>query len=202
MEAFSDGVFAFAMTLLVLGLRDPTMGSTDSLLKGLFGEWPAFLAFGISFTTILVNWMNHHNLFTYVRRIDGSFMLLNGLLLLATTLIPFTTSLVADHILLPDSGTAAEVYSGTFLLVAMAWNLLWQYAIRHPGILASSISDAEIRTTTRQFLFGPMLYVVAFIAAFFSGIASLAINLVVLAMFAFFAAITTIGGRSGENVQG
>src|SRR5690242_7479188 len=206
MEAFSDGVFAFAMTLLVLGLRDPTMDSSGSplqglsLLQGLFGEWPAFLAFGISFTTILVNWMNHHNLFTYVRRIDGPFMLLNGLLLLATTLIPFTTSLIADHILLVDSGTAAEVYSGTFLLVALAWNLLWQYTIRHPGILASSVSDAEMRTTTRQFLFGPILYVVAFIAAFFSGIASLGINLVVLAMFAFFAAITKIGGRAVENV--
>ena len=202
MEAFSDGVFAFAMTLLVLGLKDPTMSSTGPLLQGLFAEWPAFLAFGISFTTILVMWMNHHNLFTYVRRIDGPFMLLNGLLLLATTLIPFTTSLVADHILLVDSGTAAEVYTGTFLFVALAWNLLWQYAIMHPGVLASSISDEEIKSTTRQFFFGPSLYVVAFIAAFFSGIASLGINLVVLAIYAFFAAITTIGGRSVQNVQG
>ena len=196
MEAFSDGVFAFAMTLLVLGLRDPTIGSTGSLLQGLFGEWPAFLAFGISFTTILVMWINHHNMFTYVRRIDGPFMLLNGLLLLATTLIPFTTSLVADHIQFADSGTATEVYSGTFLFVALAWNLLWQYAIRHPGVLASTVSEEEIITTTRQFIFGPMLYVVAFIAAFFSGIASLAINLIVLAVYTFFAAITTIGGRS------
>ncbi|HVH14860.1 MAG TPA: TMEM175 family protein [Candidatus Angelobacter sp.] len=201
MEAFSDGVFAFAMTLLVLGLRDPTMGLTGSLLQGLFGEWPAFLAFGISFTTILVMWMNHHNLFTYVRRIDGPFMLLNGLLLLATTLIPFTTSLVADHIQFADSGTAAEVYSGIFLLVALAWNLLWQYASRHPGILASSVSDAEIKTTTRQFIFGPTLYVVAFAVAFFSGIASLAINLLVLAIYAFFADITPIGGRTIENAQ-
>ncbi len=201
MEAFSDGVFAFAMTLLVLGLRDPTIGSTGPLLQGLFGEWPAFLAFGISFMTILVMWMNHHNLFTYVNRIDGPFMLLNGLLL-AATLIPFTTSLVADHLQFADSGTAAEVYSGTFLFVALAWNLLWQYAIRHPGVLARSVSDAEIKTTTRQFVFGPMLYVVAFIAAFFSGIASLAIILIVLAIYAFFAAITTIGRRAVENVQG
>jgi len=201
MEAFSDGVFAFAMTLLVLGLRDPTIGSTGPLLQGLFGDWPAFLAFGISFTTILVMWMNHHNLFTYVNRIDGPFMLLNGLLL-AATLIPFTTSLVADHLQFADSGTAAEVYSGTFLFVALAWNLLWQYAIRHPGVLARSVSDAEIKTTTRQFVFGPMLYVVAFIAAFFSGIASLAIILIVLAIYAFFAAITTIGRRAVENVQG
>ena len=146
--------------------------------------------------------MNHHNLFTYINRIDGPFTLLNGLLLLATTLIPFTTSLVADHITSTDSGTAAEVYSGTFLLVALAWNLLWQYAIRHPRVLASSVSDAEINTTTRQFIFGPMLYVVAFIAAFFSGIASLAIILLVLVIYAFFAAITTIGGRAIENVQG
>ena len=201
MEAFSDGVFAFAMTLLVLGLRDPTIGSTGSLLQGLFGEWPAFLAFGISFTTILVMWINHHNMFTYVRRIDGPFMLLNGLLLLATTLIPFTTSLVADHIQFADSGTAAEVYSGTFLFVALAWNLLWQYAIRHPGVLASTVSEEEIITTTRQFIFGPMLYVVAFIAAFFSGIASLAINLIVLAVYTFFAAITTTGGRSIQPAQ-
>ncbi len=208
MEAFSDGVFAFAMTLLVLGLRDPTIDSAGSsiqglsLLQGLLGEWPAFLAFGISFTTILVNWINHHNLFTYVRRIDGPFMLLNGLLLLATTLIPFTTSLVADHLLAADSGTAAEVYSGTFLFVASAWNLLWQYAIRHPGILARSVSDAEIRTTTRQFFYGPVLYILAFITAFFSGIASLAINLVVLAAYAFFAAKTIIGGRSIESNVG
>ena len=201
MEAFSDGVFAFAMTLLVLGLRDPTIGSTGSLLQGLSGEWPAFLAFGISFTTILVMWINHHNMFTYVRRIDGPFMLLNGLLLLATTLIPFTTSLVADHIQFADSGTATEVYSGTFLFVALAWNLLWQYAIRHPGVLASTVSEEEIITTTRQFIFGPMLYVVAFIAAFFSGIASLAINLIVLAVYTFFAAITTIGGRSIQPAQ-
>src|SRR5439155_6298076 len=159
MEAFSDGVFAFAMTLLVLGLRDPTIGSTGPLLQGLFGEWPAFLAFGISFTTILVMWMNHHNLFTYINRIDGPFMLLNGLLLLATTLIPFTTSLVADHIQFADSGTATEVYSGTFLFVALAWNLLWQYAIRHLGVLDSTVSEEEIITTTRQFIFGPMLYV-------------------------------------------
>ena len=110
--------------------------------------------------------------------------------------------LVADHIRSADSGTAAEVYSGTFLFVALAWNLLWQYAIRHPGVLARSVSDAEIKTTTRQFVFGPMLYVVAFIAAFFSGIASLVIILIVLAIYAFFAAITTIGGRAVENVQG
>src|SRR5438445_11124599 len=101
------------MTLLVLGLRDPSMGSAGPLLQGLFAEWPAFLAFGISFTTILVNWMNHHILFTYVRRVDGSLMLLMVLLLLATTLIPFTTSLVAVDIKFADSyfGVAAQGYS-------------------------------------------------------------------------------------------
>src|SRR5207244_5919784 len=130
MEAFSDGVFAFAMTLLVLGLRDPAIGSTGPLLQGLFGEWPAFLAFGISFMTILVMWMNHHNLFTYVNRIDGPFMLLNGLLLLAATLIPFTTSLVADHIPSADSSTAAQRYFGTFFFVVFTWILLWHYTIR------------------------------------------------------------------------
>ena len=73
LEAFSDGVFAFAITLLVLGLKDPTSGNNVSLFQGLLGEWPTFFAFVTSFTTILIMWMNHHNMFNYISRIDREF---------------------------------------------------------------------------------------------------------------------------------
>src|ERR1700681_2747920 len=80
LEAFSDGVFAFAITLLVLDLKDPSAGA-NGLLKGLLTEWPSFFALLTSFATILIMWVNHHNMFNLVKRIDAQFMFLNGALL-------------------------------------------------------------------------------------------------------------------------
>src|SRR5437899_3903157 len=99
MEAFSDGVFAFAITLLALNLRDPA-GSGVSLSEGLISEWPAFFAFVTSFITVLIMWMNHHNMFNYIRRADRRLMLVNGFLLLFVVFTTWTTSLVAAHIVL------------------------------------------------------------------------------------------------------
>ena len=73
LEAFSDGVFAFAITLLVLGLHDPVSNGSTSLFKGLLSEWPTFFAFVTSFIAELIMWMNHHNMFNYIRRIDREF---------------------------------------------------------------------------------------------------------------------------------
>ncbi len=151
LEAFSDGVFAFAITLLVLGLKDPTSGSSVSLFQGLLGEWPTFFAFVTSFTTILIMWMNHHNMFSYIRRVDREFMLLNGTLLLFVTLTPFTTLLVASHILSSDANTAAVVYSGEFFLLAIAWNRLWRYASGQGKLLGKDVAPSQVRTITRQY---------------------------------------------------
>ncbi|TLZ94896.1 MAG: DUF1211 domain-containing protein [Methanobacteriota archaeon] len=91
-EAFSDGVFAFAITLLVLNLRDPTTAPDlplgTSLLDGLIHEWQSFFALVTSFITILVMWLNHHNMFSHIGRVDRRLMLMNGLLLLFVVLTP------------------------------------------------------------------------------------------------------------------
>src|SRR3989442_15992289 len=92
MEAFSDGVFAFAITLLALNLRDPATSGV-SLSQGLIDEWPSFFAFVTSFITVLIMWMNHHNMFNYIRKIDRRLMLMNGVLLLFVVLTVFNTSL-------------------------------------------------------------------------------------------------------------
>src|SRR5213594_1541605 len=118
MEAFSDGVFAFAITLLVLNLRDPATSSL-SLFNGLKQAWPSFFALVTSFVTILIMWMNHHNMFNYIRRIDRRLMFFNGLLLLLVVLTPFTTGLIADHMLSEYAGTAAAIYAGTFLILSI-----------------------------------------------------------------------------------
>src|SRR5437867_1950508 len=90
-EAFSDGVFAIAVTLLVLELQVPQLGeeaSSSELWSALLSRWPSYAAYLVSFATILIVWVNHHRLFTIIRRSDSRFLFLNGALLLMVTIIP------------------------------------------------------------------------------------------------------------------
>src|SRR3954466_11846030 len=97
-EAFSDGVFAIAITLLVLDLKvPPDAGSNAELWAALVGQWPIYFAFLSSFLVILIMWINHHRLFTHIRRTDNVLMMLNGLLLLGITVVPFPTRLLAEY---------------------------------------------------------------------------------------------------------
>ncbi len=189
-EAFSDGVFAFAITLLVLNLRDPSTSGV-SLSQGLINEWQSFFALVTSFITILVMWLNHHNMFSHIDRVDRRLMLRNGILLLFVVLTPFTTSIVAGHMTLPDAGTAAVVYSGNFLFIAIAWNVLWRYCAKGRRLLREDVTDAEARTITRQYLVAPLGSVVALAISSISGLASVT---VVLAIAAFYA----ITGSHGD----
>ncbi|HEV2225419.1 MAG TPA: TMEM175 family protein [Nitrososphaerales archaeon] len=188
-EAFSDGVFAFAITLLVLYLKDPFPNGGGNLLLGLVNQWPTFFAFVTSFMTILIMWVGHHEMFNYVVRADRRFMFLNGFLLFFVTLTPFTTSLVADHIVSSDSNTAAAVYSASFLLLGVAWNFVWRYASGPHKLFSRDLSAAELKIFTRNFYVGPISYAAALLIAFVSGIASVAL---ILAVAVFYA----VGSRS------
>ncbi len=187
MEAFSDGVFAFAITLLALNLRDPA-GNGVSLSQGLIDEWPSFFALVTSFVTVLIMWMNHHNMFNYIRKIDRRLMLLNGALPLFVVLTVFNTSLVADHIGQPDANVAATVYAGTFFL-AIVWNGLWWYCTSGRRLLGRGVTEQQANAITRQYRVAPFSYGVALVIAPFSGLASVA---VILAVAGFFAITATI----------
>src|SRR5450631_832802 len=99
LEAFSDGVFAIAITLLVLNLKVPPhdLPEGQTLLQALGHEWAAYEAFLISFATVGVMWISHHRLFTHIRRVDHGLLVLNTLLLLGVTVVPFPTALLAAH---------------------------------------------------------------------------------------------------------
>ncbi len=115
LEAFSDGVIAVAITLLALDLGVPHQEAGHpwhGLLQALADQWPIYLAYLLSFTTILIMWVNHHGLFKVIERVDHLFLLLNGALLLVITLFPFATILLADYIEQPDKKTAQVVYAG------------------------------------------------------------------------------------------
>ncbi len=201
MEAFSDGVFAFAITLLALALRDPvsTASGSPTLADGLIHELPAFFAFVTSFVSVLIMWVNHHNMFNYIHRIDPRLMFLNGLPLMFVVLTPFTTSLVGDHILDSYAGTAALVYSGTFFVLAIVWNGLWRYAAHGLRLVGRHVTREHVESISRQYLGGPLLYGVALAVAFFNGVASVAI---IFGVAAYFAITATISRAPRSTVRG
>jgi uncharacterized membrane protein len=132
LEAFSDGVFAIAITLLVIEIRPPELHEGERLAHALWAQWPSYVAYLVSFLTIGVIWLNHHRVFTQVARVDGPLLLLNLNLLLWTGLIPFPTAVVAEH--LGGAGeaarTAAALYSGVLLLMGLAFGALFAWVTR------------------------------------------------------------------------
>jgi len=123
-EAFSDGVFAIASTLLILEIRLPSAGVEGSLWTGLVALWPSYLAFGLSFFVILVTWIAHHDLMRLIRATNHQVLLANGCALIYVTFIPFPTAVLAANLGGPEASTAAAFYCGTFVLGSGAFNLL------------------------------------------------------------------------------
>ncbi len=177
-EAFSDGVFAIAVTLLVLELKVPSLpggGAGNALAAALLRQWPSYLAFVTSFFTILIMWANHHAIFNLVRRSDAEFLFANGFLLLLVTVVPFPTALLAQYLDKPGAPVAAAVYAGTFVLAGLAYNVLWRSAIRGRRLLKSGVRDETIHEMTRRYRLGVPMYLVATAAAFVSVTISVAI---------------------------
>jgi uncharacterized membrane protein len=187
-EAFSDGVFAVAITLLVLnihGLPDPTKPLPDAdLLTLLSKQWPTYLAFVTSFATIGVMWTNHHRLFTHIRRVDTSLLALNLLLLLVIVFIPFPTTLLTSYITHPEYHYAALLYSATGILLATSFNLLWRYASYKNRLLNKNADQEAVKAITNQYRYGPLFYVVTFILALIYVPASIVLTLLLAIFFA------------------
>jgi uncharacterized membrane protein len=120
LEAFSDGVFAIAITLLILELiqiLDPR--DHHSLVSQLFSHWQALAAFGIGFLTILICWINHHLAFLYIKRLDTSLFWANGFVLLVVTLTPFPTAILAEYFE-QEPKTALSIFGINYFLMSLA----------------------------------------------------------------------------------
>jgi len=178
-EAFSDGVFAVAITLLVFGLKVPPLSpetfSVGGLALALFKEWPSYLIFITSFATILIMWQGHHNIFKLVHRSDSPFLFANGFLLLLVTLVPFPTSLVAQYLTTPAAAVTCAVYSGVFVVINVAYNLLWWSVAHRHRLLNPGVSPAQVKSLTRKILIGFPLYLLATLLAFWNPYVSLGI---------------------------
>jgi uncharacterized membrane protein len=186
-EAFSDGVFAIAITLLVLELHLPN-AKKYGVWRGLVHEWPQFAAYLTSFFIIGIMWANHHSMFTSIVRSDRMLLFLNLLLLLWTTLLPFPTRLVAEH--LRDGGSnaaqAEAVYSATLTLAAIAFSLIWMHAVRGGRLLPAPMDGPreEWRSIAR-FSAGTFLYAGTIGLSFASAGAALAVQFALALYYLF-----------------
>jgi len=170
----------------VLDLKIPRDGPGGAHLSQLLvAQWPAYLAFLTSFATILIMWINHHRIFTLVGRSDDRLLFYNGVLLLGVTLVPFPTSLVADYLRRDGARTAALVFNGTYIFIAVAFNLLWRSAAVNDRLLRHDADRAAVKAIFEAYRYGPIWYVVAFGLAFVTVTGSLLLNLALAVYFAW-----------------
>ena len=180
-EAFSDGVFAFAITLLVLGVVLPQLHqpSEAQLSSALYGLWPNVVAYILSFAVIGIMWQNHHALFRMIARVDRMTVFLNLLLLAATAFIPFATSTLGTY---PTMRSSTFLYGLVLTLCATFYNLLLLHLARRRAFQAS-VRDETIRETIRAFRVGWVGYTLAMLLAIVDPLASFVAYLLIAAYY-------------------
>ena len=176
-NAFSDGVFAIAITLLVLEITVPREGVP--LWHALSAQWPEFLGYYISFAFIGGIWITHSGVTKYMRRGDTVVYTLNLVLLLLVGLLPFATSLMVTHLTGADAQLAALLYGVDLLLASLVLSLLIIYLAREPALLVDDLDEDILRRVTRQRWTSIGLNVLAVALAFFSAQVAVALYLVV-----------------------
>ena len=185
LEAFSDGVFAVAITLLVFNLAVPVPGQ-GALGQQLTSHWPSFAAYGVSFLSIGIIWVNHHNLFRNFAAVDRTMLFLNLLLLFFVVTIPFATATMAAYLRYggADASLAAAVYQGVFLGMSVVfWALFW-WSIRQRH-LSVPLTGAAARRALIRFAIGNLAYAAAIGIAYLSAQASLLMSLLVAVYYVF-----------------
>ncbi len=191
LEAFSDGVFAIAITLLILDVTVPA-GSGAHLAHALVQEWPAYLAYATSFLTISVIWVNHHAMFSKVSYADRRLVFGNSVFLLVVAFIPFPTRLLAEYIRDTDGARTAALFLGlTFIVLSVVFNLVWRSIAIDRRLVRDDVPDADLKAIFRSFRPGVPMYVFATLIAFVSPVASAFLYLVIALFYALPAHLVT-----------
>jgi uncharacterized membrane protein len=184
--AFSDGVFAVAITLLVVGIPMP-QAKTGQLAQALRDQWPSYAAYGISFLTIGIVWVNHHGTFARVARVDRPLLFINLVLLMSVCFIPFPTNLLSHFVAGggADATVSAFVYAATMTGMSVAFGILWIYTIHrrllHPEQL-QQLNPRRMRIVIVRFAGGGLIYAACMGLAFVSPL----LDLVLFALLAVY----------------
>ncbi|MEV4556264.1 TMEM175 family protein [Kitasatospora sp. NPDC049285] len=189
LEAFSDGVFAIAITLLVLDLNVPEPDGLDgqSLASALAHQWPAYFAYLTSFLVIGIIWINHHAMCALARRVDRRTLFANLVLLLTVSVIPFPTRLLATYLTARDADahTAAAIYAATMVAMSAAFSLLFLSFTRDARTLHTPVPPEALRAARRRFGIGGICYLAALGIAYVSPVAMLATHALMALYYCF-----------------
>jgi len=183
LHALVDGVFAIALTLLVLDLPKPA--HSTQLVCDLMHQWPAYVAYLVSFVTIGLLWIEHHGMMSAVRFIDRRFLERTLVFLLFISIIPWPTALAANYAghEVAEARAAAVLYAATMLMMGLSFSWGWRYLVVHPDLVAEP-ARAAFPAGARRALLGGLVYVAAIAVAFLSPVASFAIDAFVAVYFA------------------
>ncbi len=191
-EAFSDGVFAIAITLLIIEVRVPH-AKAGELAADLASQWPSYAAYVVSFAIIGIIWVNHHDIFERIVTVDRPLLFLNLLLLLTVAFLPFPTALLGDYIREGDNAhIAAAIYGANMTLIGLAFIAMWTYLVRVPTLLTAEVGVEGARRARRAAVVGPVVYALSIPLAFVSPVACL---IAYAALALYFAILFTVGGR-------
>jgi uncharacterized membrane protein len=191
-EAFSDGVFAIAITLLILAVGVDQATAKGDLRHQLLHLWPAYIAYAVSFVTIGIMWVNHHAVFRHFARVDRPLLLLNILLLMCISFMPFPTRIVAEHATTDaDRKAAALLYGIAMTATAIFFFAVWMYGSRR--LLRPDADRREVSGITRSYLPGAPTYATATLIALASPVASL---ILYGALAVFYAISSSFFGRA------
>ena len=186
-EAFSDGVFAIAITLLVLEVKVPEVEGGSGLARALLRLWPSYTAYAVCFLTIGIMWVNHHAALERVAATDRGLLFRNMFLLGSVSFLPFPTAVLARY--LRDGGdnarAAAVMYGLTMMVIGVGFAWLWHHLGRHPELLVAEATPAGVRRAFVRSAIGPLVYLVATGVAAIAPVGALAIYGAVAAYFAF-----------------
>src|SRR5947209_2408837 len=178
-EALSDGVFAIAMTLLVLDLKVPLGIAAGSLPESLIKLWPQFAAYCISFLVLAVYWIGHHNQFHWIRHSTITLLWINIFFLMSIAFLPFSASLLASY---NQETSAVIVYGVNVIVSGIALYYHWAYASGKGKLISENISEKLAAITKYRILVGIAFYVITTLVAFYST----SVSLILFAILPFF----------------
>jgi uncharacterized membrane protein len=184
-EAFSDGVLAIAITLLILEIKVPQVAAEKGPTLGhsLLTLWPSYIAYVLSFLMIGIYWANHHYVFQLYQHTDHFFNLLNVLFLMCISFLPFPTAVLGDYISHPPQRQSAiSFYSLGLLLPAVGWSCMWFYACK-AKLLDERLDKAFVVLLTKQYVGSLVLYFFSFVVSFWLPIASILLSVVLTLLF-------------------
>jgi uncharacterized membrane protein len=184
-DAFSDGVFTIAISLLVLELRIPAE-SPDGLWQELGRQWPSYAAYVVTFLVIGIMWVNHHTMFGLIRRVDRTILYLNLALLMTVAVLPWPTAMMAEYLRAgADSHAAAAVYGMVMMLHSFCFQGLWWHLTKTGHLFDRRVDLPAARALRRRFALGSVVYPLTLALAFVSALATLALLGLMAVYYAF-----------------